>query len=134
MDEFSAGGVIVSGRNVLLVKVKNLSGKIVWTFPKGHIEKGETGKSAALREVVEETGCVCEVVKPLGTTKYSFIFKNKNINKKVEWFLMKPLKKVGEHDCEVMSVKWYEINRAKIMLKYAADLSLLEAAVGPRQK
>ncbi|MBR7133423.1 MAG: NUDIX domain-containing protein [Clostridia bacterium] len=27
-----------------------------WSFPKGHIERGETKKQAALREVFEETG------------------------------------------------------------------------------
>src|SRR3989339_253521 len=65
MKEISAGGVILVDRKILLVKVKNLSGKIVWTFPKGHIEKGETITATAKREVLEETGYKCELIKYL---------------------------------------------------------------------
>ena len=46
--EYSAGGVAVNehGR-LLMVKVKNLKGDIVWTFPKGHVEKGEKSEETA---------------------------------------------------------------------------------------
>ena len=130
MNEFSAGGVIVSGSDILLVKVKNLSGKIVWTFPKGHIEKGETAAAAALREVLEETGYSCEITRPLSSTRYTFTFGEKRINKRVDWFLMRPIKKVGSHDHEILTVKWFGMPEAGKMLKYATDLSLLSRAAG----
>ena len=53
VSEFSCGGVILDGRKVLLVQVKNMKGKKIWTFPKGHIEAGVTPRQAALREALE---------------------------------------------------------------------------------
>ena len=55
VSEFSCGGVILDGRKVLLVQVKNMKGKKIWTFPKGHIEAGETPRQAALREKKPDT-------------------------------------------------------------------------------
>ena len=49
--EHSAGGVILEDGRVLLIQMRNLKGEKVWTFPKGHIEPGETAEAAALREV-----------------------------------------------------------------------------------
>ena len=126
MYEFSAGGVIIKGKKILLIKVKNLSGKIVRTFPKGHIEKGETVKNAALREVSEETGYSCRIIKPLGDTRYFFKRQNRFVNKKVIWFLMVPLKKIGKHDNEILTTQWVDINEATKYLKYPSDLKLLE--------
>ena len=33
-NEYAAGGVVGRGGKILLVQVRNLEGKIVWTFPK----------------------------------------------------------------------------------------------------
>ena len=57
MKEYSYGAVVYKIDNneplFLLIKSKR-SGR--WGFPKGHIEKGETGIEAAKREIFEETG------------------------------------------------------------------------------
>ncbi|MCL1972863.1 MAG: NUDIX domain-containing protein [Endomicrobia bacterium] len=57
LKEYSYGAVIYKIDNnellFLLIKSKR-SGR--WGFPKGHIEKGETGIEAAKREIFEETG------------------------------------------------------------------------------
>ena len=47
--EHSAGGVIIEDGLVLLILMRNLKGATVWTFPKGHLEAGETPQAAALR-------------------------------------------------------------------------------------
>ena len=61
--EHSAGGVIFEDGTVLLILAKNLKGDQVWTFPKGHLEPGETPETAAIREV-SKTGWDCEIILP----------------------------------------------------------------------
>ena len=87
--EHSAGGVILEDGTVLLILVKNLKGDQVWTFPKGHLEPGETPEAAALREVSEETGWDCEITSPLYKAEYSFMRGEMLVDKEVHWFLVK---------------------------------------------
>ena len=56
-----------------------------WTFPKGKIDEGETFEQGALREVVEETGMLCEVIRFAGTTNYTH---RKGKPKIVAYYLM----------------------------------------------
>ena len=57
--EISSGAVVYSYfediADVKFLLVKNKNGHH-WSFPKGHIEIGETIKDTALREIEEETG------------------------------------------------------------------------------
>ncbi len=50
-----AGCVVVQNDRVLLVSDAIRS---VWTFPKGHLEQGETVEMAAIREKQQETGYI----------------------------------------------------------------------------
>ena len=56
LREISAGGIVTGPRGLLLIKVENLDRRVVWTFPKGHLEGAERPDAAALSEVREETG------------------------------------------------------------------------------
>ena len=126
--EFSAGGLVSKGGKVLLVKVRNLKGETVWTFPKGHPEKGETPLEAALREVEEETGWLCRKVKPLLTVGYRFVRGGSSVSKRVKWYSMEPVERVGRPDAEeVLETKWVPAKLAARMLKYPSDFRLLEA-------
>jgi diadenosine hexaphosphate hydrolase (ATP-forming) len=127
--EVSAGGLVYRAGKVLLVKVKNLKGEVVWTFPKGHLEKGETDKDAAIREVLEETGWQC---KPKGRrlmeAKYFFTRKNGElVDKRVRWFEMEALAKTGVPDAdEVLATKWALASSVERILKYPSDKQLIK--------
>jgi len=41
-----------------------------WSFPKGKLDKGETSEQAAVREVEEETGLVCELGDEVDPVRY----------------------------------------------------------------
>ena len=49
----AAGGVVRNGNNIALVAMRNIMG---FGFPKGKIESGEDALTAAIREIIEETG------------------------------------------------------------------------------
>ena len=128
--EYSAGGVVARGEKLLLVEVKNLQGEILWTFPKGHLEKGETSRDAALREVEEETGFRCEILEPLTSVHYFFMKGEKRISKRVRWFLMRPIEETGVHDAEeVLRVQWMDAETTRKNLRYPSDFKLLDLAL-----
>src|SRR5262245_34251051 len=107
--DFSCGGVALDRKDkkILMVKVQNLSGDVVWTFPKGHPEKGETDEDAAIREVREETGWDCKVLSALMDVHYKYKRQNILYDKTVRWFLMEPLEKVGSFQVdEIMDSQW----------------------------
>jgi len=109
-----------------MVKVQNLEGQQIWTFPKGHIEKGEKAPQAALREVKEETGYQCEIVKPFERVQYYFRRNDQLTKKTVIWFLMTPVKKTGTHDPEeILETEWVTMDEALKRVKYKSDKKLL---------
>jgi 8-oxo-dGTP pyrophosphatase MutT (NUDIX family) len=110
---------------VLLIRARNLRNQPVWTLPKGTLVAGETSADAALREVREETGYRCEVVRELETFTYWFQRSGRRVRKTVSWFLMRPLEKVGDHDHEVDEVAWAERADALSRLRYDSDRRLL---------
>jgi 8-oxo-dGTP pyrophosphatase MutT (NUDIX family) len=125
-DERSAGGVVGRGGKVMLVQVENLKGEIVWTFPKGHLEKGETPLKAALREVEEETGWRCRNLGPLPKATYWFTRKGKKIFKRVDWYRMEPVEKTGKPDAaEILRARWFAAADAEKALSYPGDVRLL---------
>ena len=127
VSEFSCGGVILDGRKVLLVQVKNMKGKKIWTFPKGHIEAGETPRQAALREVLEETGYKASIIRPMIRVKYAFTFQGNYIKKMVQWYLMKKLGRIGKHDAsEILSIRWVSLLKAHELVQYPSDIRLVD--------
>ncbi len=82
MTEQSAGGIVVRGAEVLMIRDRY--GR--WTFPKGHIEAGETPREAAVREVQEETGVRANAGERLGQVGYALAGGN---DKQVTYYFMR---------------------------------------------
>ena len=127
VSEFSCGGVVLDGKKVLIIQVKNMKGKKIWTFPKGHIEAGETPRQAALREVLEETGYKAAIIRPMIRVKYAFTFQGNYIKKMVQWYLMKKLGRIGKHDAsEILSIRWVSLLKAHELVQYPSDIRLVD--------
>lgn len=124
--EYSAGGLVVDDQGqVLLIRARDLRNQPVWTLPKGTLVPGETSEQAALREVREETGYACEVVRELEAVTYWFQRHGQRIKKTVRWYLMRPVVKEGEHDHEVDETAWVAPAEANTRLRYDSDRRLV---------
>jgi 8-oxo-dGTP diphosphatase len=96
-----------------------------WTFPKGKRALGERDRQTALREVEEETGLACRIDRAIGRVQYR---DRKNRPKTVMYWLMTPVAGTFHPSAEVDEMRWLPIERARDLLTYGHDRSLLEKA------
>ncbi len=99
-----------------------------WSFPKGHVEQGETERQTALREVKEETGLKIEMMDGF---KQSVEYSPKpNVRKQVVYFLgvADDASKVVKQEEEVGDIKWIDLDAAEEMLTYENDKNLIRCA------
>lgn len=93
--ERAAGGFVVRGprgnREVLCID--DMYGKM--TFPKGHLERGESWETAALREIEEETGIRTRVLASLGRIEYPVLRNGRHVKKQVRFFLLEALEETA---------------------------------------
>ncbi|MCC5912583.1 MAG: NUDIX hydrolase [Clostridiaceae bacterium] len=134
-EEISAGGVVIFGNAILLLKKYNGD----WVLPKGKVECEETIQETAVREVHEEASVKVEVLKYLGKIHYTFKNSwedNDVVNKTVHWFLMQsraidclPLKEEGFIDA-----KFIHIDRAVDLAKYDDEKEIIKKAIEDTKK
>jgi 8-oxo-dGTP pyrophosphatase MutT (NUDIX family) len=130
--EWSAGGVVVRGSEVLtIVPVKRASdGRRVLALPKGHFDPGETALQAAEREVREETGVEVEPVRELGEARYAYRRGGRTIPKAVTFFLFRYRDgDTSKHDEEVEEVRWLPLEQAQYSLTHAAEREMVGRAL-----
>jgi 8-oxo-dGTP diphosphatase len=127
-DVIHAAGGIVARRGdggEPLVAVVWRAARGDWTFPKGKLNLSETYEQAALREVAEETGLTCQVVRFIGTTQYQH---RKGRAKVVAYFLMVPSDGEFTPNDEVDELRWCSVRDAERLLTWDRDRDLLERA------
>jgi 8-oxo-dGTP pyrophosphatase MutT (NUDIX family) len=130
--EFSAGGVVVRGREVVVIVPtrRAADGSRVLALPKGHVDPGETPIEAAEREVREETGIVAEPVIELGESRYWYRRDGRTIGKRVSFFLFEFVGgDIADHDDEVEEVRWIALEEAETALSHAAEREMITLAL-----
>lgn len=137
--EKSCGALIFheDGEQSLLLLIKHRNGGH-WSFPKGHVEAGETEVETALREISEETGLQVDLISDF---RESVSYSPKGgITKEVIYFLA-----YSDHTTlhlqeeEVGQGIWVDVPRALTLVTYDNDRQLIQRATAfkeahPRNK
>lgn len=126
--EKSCGGIIFykTKQNTKILLVKNNNGRY-WSFPKGHIEEGETEQETAIREIKEETGLDVTIVKNFREISEYCPFGK--IRKRVVFFLARAFTdNVKIQEEEIDSYIWVDLQQARKLCTYDNDLRIIEKA------
>ncbi len=121
-----AAGIVFRGNGgkveYLLVGPKKEKPELEWLLPKGHIEKKEDLRQAALREVQEETGVKARLVRPLGIKTFS------TLKEKItaQYYLMSFVSEV--EPSEKRRKAWFPFDDALKNLTHKSNKSLLKKA------
>ena len=112
--------------NTELLLIKHANGGH-WSFPKGHVEEGETEIETARREIKEETGV--DVIIDTTFREVVTYSPKKDTQKDVIYFIARATTfDYTPQEEEVSQVKWVEINRAQSFLTYDNDKQLVNKA------
>ena len=116
----AAGGVVLNEAGELAVVYRPKYDD--WTLPKGKLEPGESWEQAALREVEEETGLVCELRDELGSVSYT---DRHGREKTVRYWRMDVRDGEFQPNREVSELRWLPPAEAASQLSFDRDREIL---------
>lgn len=124
----AAGGVVIQfvagGRSEVACVYREARGD--WTFPKGKLDELETFEECALREVAEETGLECTIMRFLATTSYVH---RKGKPKIVAYYLMATEGGTFQPTEEVTEMRWIPLEHVRDRLTWERDQELFDLLV-----
>ncbi|MBD3379215.1 MAG: NUDIX domain-containing protein [Candidatus Omnitrophica bacterium] len=127
----AAGGVVfrITDGKVKILLVKDKYGH--WTWPKGHLERGETPEEGALREISEETGqTLTKIISRVGEQKYHYSLEEETIEKVVHLFLVESSEAViSLQEEELDAAEWLSPAEALERIEYEGSRELLRKAL-----
>jgi 8-oxo-dGTP diphosphatase len=123
----AAGGIVLRRDQPPRVAVVRLSKRDEWVLPKGKLDKGETPRAAAKREVLEETGHTVTVHEFLGTLVYEAGGRSKIVH---YWSMEASGEPTRELMSDIRAVDWLPLPLALARLSRVSERAFLET-VGP---
>ncbi|MBE6861039.1 MAG: NUDIX domain-containing protein [Ruminococcus sp.] len=128
LHEKSCGAIVYrkSHGNIEILLIRHINSGH-WSFPKGHVEAGESEVETAKREIMEETS-IDVIIDPTfrETVTYS---PRRDTSKVVVYFLAKAknVDYVPQAD-EISEIKWVDIVHANNILSYENDKNIVTKA------
>ncbi|MEF9984562.1 MAG: NUDIX domain-containing protein [Oscillospiraceae bacterium] len=126
--EKSCGALVIRGKGSdtqLLILKHKYGGH--WSFPKGHVENGETEIQTALREVNEETGLTLDLFS--GFRQAVEYFPSPNVKKEVVYFLgYAKNDNIKKQEEEISEIKWVKLDEAHKIVTFKNDKNLINQA------
>ena len=108
--EVVAGVVIKKDGKYLLIQEKKQRAYMLWNFPAGHVDVGESFEQAAIREAKEECGYDVEIIReidifqPIPTDAVQHAFEAKIVGGELKF-----------PDDEILDAKWFTFEEIKKM-------------------
>ena len=115
---------------ILMIRHKNGGHR---SFPKGHMERGETEYMTAVREVFEETAVQIRILSDFRQTVHYCPMPG--VRKEVVYFLTETLQEqVKPREGEIAQVEWVPLEQAESSLTHENDKTVLRAAIKKLKK
>ena len=126
--EKSCGAIVVrrNAENIEILLIRSAKNGH-WSFPKGHVEAGETEEQTAKREIMEETSVDVDICP--GFREVVTYSPRRDVQKDVIYFLARAKNfDYVPQESEIAQIKWVEINLAHSFLTYDNDKQLVNRA------
>jgi len=125
--ETSCGFILFNYDSILLLQYPQGH----WSFPKGHIEEGETNHHAtASRELAEETGIVDISIHEDWATRTEYTFRRKGsvVPKQVYWYIAETNELDVTLSHEHTNYLWLDFEEAEEQLTFGQEKDILRSA------
>ena len=107
------GAIVVGKKGILLARRDKPPGTGLWSIPGGGVEVGEDQKASVIREVLEETGIECEVLKLVDTADLITLDSNGEVEFHflLNHYLAKAITEETKPEFPEGEVGWFHPNR-----------------------
>ena len=125
--ETSCGFILFNYDSILLLQYPQGH----WSFPKGHIEEGETNHHAtASRELAEETGIVAISIDEGWSTRTEYTFRRRGsiVPKQVYWYIAETSELNVTLSHEHTNYLWLDFEEAEAQLTFEQEKDILRSA------